>query len=90
MIHLAPFLLGVIAMASLISAVFFVKFWRGTHDLLFLAFAAFFLIEAGNRVALSFFAKPNEGSPWVYILRLLGLLLILAAILHKNYGGSRR
>ena len=90
MSHLAPFLLGVVATASLISAVFFVRFWKGTHDLLFLAFAAFFFIEAGNRLALSFLAKPNEGSPWVYIIRLFGLLLILAAIVHKNYGGSRR
>ena len=90
MSHLAPFLLGVVATASLISAVFFVRFWKGTHDLLFLAFAAFFFIEAGNRLALSFLARPNEGSPWVYIIRLFGLLLILAAIIHKNYGGSRR
>jgi len=37
-------------------------------------------------VALLFFAKPNEGSPWIYILRLLALLLIVAAILRKNYG----
>jgi hypothetical protein len=33
-----------------------------------------------------FLAKPNEGSPYIYIVRLLAFLLILAAILHKNYG----
>jgi uncharacterized membrane protein HdeD (DUF308 family) len=90
MSHLAPFLLGVIAMSSLVAAAYFLKFWRGTRDVLFLAFAAFFLIEAANRTALVFFAKPNEGSPWIYVIRLLALLGILAAILHKNYGGSRR
>jgi uncharacterized membrane protein HdeD (DUF308 family) len=90
MIHLEPFLLGVIAMSSLVAGAYFVKFWKGTHDVLFLAFAAFFLIEAANRTALVFFAKPNEGSPWIYIIRLIALLGILAAIVHKNYGGSHR
>jgi uncharacterized membrane protein HdeD (DUF308 family) len=90
MSRLVPFLLGVIAMSSLVAGAYFVKFWRGTRDTLFLAFAAFFLIEAANRTALAFFARPNEGSPWIYIIRLLALLGILTAILHKNYGGSRR
>jgi uncharacterized membrane protein HdeD (DUF308 family) len=83
------FLLGVIAMASITASVFFLKFWRSTRDTFFLAFAAFFLIEAVDRVALLFFSKPNEGSPWIYLVRLLALLLILAAILKKNYGGAR-
>jgi len=90
MSHLVPFLLGVIAMSSLVAVAYFLKFWKGTHDVLFLSFAAFFLIEAANRTVLLFFAKPNEGSPWIYIIRLLALLGILGAILHKNYGGSRR
>ncbi len=84
--HLVAFLLGVIAIASLTAGVFFLKFWTSTRDTFFLAFAAFFLIEASNRVALLFFAHPNEGSPWIYAVRLLALLLILTAILKKNYG----
>lgn len=83
---LEAFLLGTIVTASVIASVYFLKFWRSTKDLLFLAFAAFFLIEAVDRVALLFFARPNEGSPWIYIVRLLALLLLLAAILKKNYG----
>jgi hypothetical protein len=53
------------------------------------AFAAFFLIEAADRIALLFSSKPNEASPWIYVVRLLALLLIVAAILNKNYGGAR-
>jgi uncharacterized membrane protein HdeD (DUF308 family) len=78
------FLLGVIAAACVTAGVFFLKFWKETSDTLFLAFAAFFLIEALIRVALLFFAKPNEGSPWVYLVRLAALLWILLAILRKN------
>ena len=80
------FLLGVIATSSLIAGVFFLKFWRKTGDSLFLAFGVAFFVEGLNRCAVLFLAKPNEGSPYIYIVRLLAFLLILAVILHKNYG----
>ena len=80
------FLLGVIAMSSLTAGVFFLKFWRETHDSLFLSFAVAFIIETINRIAVLFFAKPNEGSPIIYVIRLIAFLIILAAIVKKNYG----
>jgi uncharacterized membrane protein HdeD (DUF308 family) len=82
------FLLGAIATASFTAAVFFLRFWRDSHDTFFLAFTVFFLIEGGIRTTLLFFAKPNEGSPWIYLVRLFALILILAAILKKNYGSA--
>ena len=82
------FLLGVIGTASLTAALFFLRFWKQTHDRLFLAFAAFFAIEAVNRVVLLYLERPNEGSPWIYLFRLFGLLVLLAAILEKNYKRS--
>jgi uncharacterized membrane protein HdeD (DUF308 family) len=83
---IAAFFLGVIATASAISALFFFRFWRDSRDTLFLAFGAFFAVEAISRTTLVFFDHPNEGSPSIYAVRLLALLLILAAILKKNYG----
>ena len=80
------FLLGVIATASITAGIFFLKFWRKTHDSFFLAFAASFIIEGLNRSAVIFVNKPSQGSPWTYLVRLLSLLLILVAILRKNYG----
>jgi uncharacterized membrane protein HdeD (DUF308 family) len=80
------FLVGVIATCSITASVFFLKFWRQTRDQLFLAFAVSFLIEGLNRVAVLFLEKPNEGSPLIYIVRLFAFLIILAAILKKNYG----
>ena len=80
------FALGAIASASLIAAVFFLRFWRDTRDLVFLAFAAFFAIEAIERTLLIFLVHPNEGRPAFYIVRLLALLFILAAIVRKNLG----
>ncbi|MGH9516562.1 MAG: DUF5985 family protein [Terriglobales bacterium] len=80
------FLLGVIAALSFTAGLFFVRFWRETRDSFFWAFALFFMVEGVNRVALLFMSRPNEGSPWIYVVRLATLLIILAAILHKNYG----
>ena len=82
------FLVGFITMASLVACVFFLKFWRTTGDLLFGAFAAFFLAEAVSEFGRLFIPRPNEGAFWIYALRLVALLLILAAILRKNYGRS--
>lgn len=80
------FLTGVLATTSLTAGVFFVRFWRETQDSFFLAFAAAFLIEGLNRVSVLWLPRPNEGSPRVYLIRLFASLLILAAILRKNYG----
>jgi len=79
------FLLGVIATSSLAVGLYFLKFWRSTRDAFFLSFGAAFIIEALNRCTFLFSAKPNEASPWIYLVRLLSLLLILSAILRKNY-----
>ncbi len=84
------FLLGFIAASSLTAAVFFLKFWKETGDTLFLAFVAFFFTEAVSRVASLFLTRPNEGSPWIYVARLVAVLWILAAILRKNSAASRR
>ncbi|HEU4430701.1 MAG TPA: DUF5985 family protein [Myxococcota bacterium] len=80
------FLLGVIVTASLTAAAFFFRFWRRTRDILFLGFAASFLIEGLNRLGFLFLAAPNEGAPLLYTVRLFSYLLILAAILNKNRG----
>ncbi|HKQ14228.1 MAG TPA: DUF5985 family protein [Steroidobacteraceae bacterium] len=81
---LEGFLLGVIVTASLAASAFFLKFWRQTHDLLFLGFSAAFAIEGVNRIAFLFVEHPDEGNPVIYMVRLFSYLLILAAIVNKN------
>lgn len=82
------FLDGAIAAASVTAGLFFLRFWRDTRDSFFLAFAASFTIEGLNRVAEVFLTSPNETNPWIYLVRLFAFLLILFAILRKNYGKS--
>src|SRR3954470_1684440 len=43
-------LIGATAMGSLVTALFFFRFWARTHDTFFLFFSAAFLIEAVSRV----------------------------------------
>ncbi|MGA7521856.1 MAG: DUF5985 family protein [Acidobacteriaceae bacterium] len=81
---LEGFLLGVIATTSILAGVFFLRFWKDTHDSLFLAFALAFLIEGVNRGFRIFFAHPSEASPWVFVVRACAFLIILAGIVNKN------
>jgi uncharacterized membrane protein HdeD (DUF308 family) len=78
------FLLGVIVTASLTAAGFFWRFYRQTRDKLFFAFAAAFAIEGINRMAFLLVDQPSEGSPVIYMVRLVAFLLILGAIVAKN------
>jgi Family of unknown function (DUF5985) len=78
------FLLGVVVTSSIVAAAFFYRFWRRTQDRLFLAFAAAFLIEGLNRLSFLFIQSPNEGSPAIYLVRLLAFLIIVMAIVAKN------
>lgn len=77
-------LLGAIAMACLVVALFFLRFWRQTGDRLFLFFALSFFVEGVNRVVLGLAGHSNEEQPFFYLVRLFSFVLIAVAILDKN------
>lgn len=78
------FLMGGIAVGSLVAGLFFYRFWTQTRDRFFIFFALSFWLEAVNRVAMILFLQPNEDAPGYYIVRLIAYGLIIAAIVHKN------
>lgn len=78
------FVLGAIAMASLVVGLYFVRSWRRTGDRFFLFFAASFLIEAANRALLAGLEGVLENSPVYFLIRLLSYALIVVAIVDKN------
>jgi hypothetical protein len=85
------FLLGAVAMASLVAAAFFWRFWRQTHDRFFMLFAAAFLLEAINRTTLAVIGGvTEEQEPLFYLVRLFSFVLILIAIVDKNLRGGKR
>jgi len=84
----ADFLSGATMAAALVIAVIFFRYWRQTHDRLFLGFALGFAVFSVSRLILAFLEEDDEGRVFVYGLRLLAFLLILAAIVDKNRSGS--
>ena len=81
------FLAGALTLAYVIAAVYFVHFWNRTADRLFLAFAAAFALLALNQVMVFVLGVEDERYNYAYILRVLGFILILAAIVDKNLHG---
>ena len=84
----ADFVSGATMAAALVIAVIFFRYWRQTHDRLFLGFALGFAVFSVSRLILAFLDEDDEGRIFVYGLRLLAFLLILAAIVDKNRGGQ--
>ena len=83
------FLAGAVTMGYLVAALFFLRFWTRSRDTLFLAFAGAFALLAVNQALVVLSGTPREEQGWIYLIRLLGYLLIIAAIVRKNLRGAR-
>jgi hypothetical protein len=81
--------MGAVAMASLVAALFFLRFWRQTHDSFFLLFSLAFALDAASRVALGLSHVTSEEEPLFFLARLVTYGLIIAAIVQKNRPGKK-
>jgi hypothetical protein len=86
---LVPFLSGAIVLGFVVAGLFFLKFWRKTHDQLFLAFTIAFWLLGLAQALLAFSQVPVEERSWIYLLRLAAFVAILVAIWRKNAGARR-
>ena len=82
-------LAGAATLGYLTASAFFVRFWRKTGERLFLAFGIAFAFLALNQAASTYLEAGDERTAFAYALRVLGFLLILAAIVDKNLGCRR-
>jgi hypothetical protein len=82
------FLSGAVTLGFVIAAVFFLRFWRRTADRLFLAFGIAFVLLALNQGLAQWLGAADERVGYAYLLRVIGFVLILGAIVDKNI--SRR
>jgi drug/metabolite transporter superfamily protein YnfA len=80
----ADFVSGATMAAALVIALLFFRYWRQSRDRLFLMFSLGFLVFSVSRLILAFLEEDDEGRVYVYGLRLVAFLLILAAIVDKN------
>lgn len=78
------FLSGAVTLGFLVAAGFFARFWRKTADRLFLAFAVAFVLLALNQMLAQWLGAADERVGYTYLLRVLGFVIILGAIVDKN------
>jgi hypothetical protein len=79
------FLWGCSTTASLVAALFFIRFWRDTRDRLFALFALAFGVLAANWLGLALLDPSVETRHHLFMVRLVAFLIILVAIVDKNF-----
>jgi hypothetical protein len=83
------FLWGMLAMASAIASLLFLRYGRVARDRLFLYFSAAFLAMTLNWIGIAVIEPNTEHRYLAYCLRLLAFVLILIGIVDKNLRASR-
>lgn len=87
---MVEFLSGAAALAYLVAGVYFLRFWRKTRDRLFLSFAFAFWLLSLNQTIVSMLGSADERTGYAYLLRVIGFMLILYAVVRKNASRDRR
>ncbi|HWH22377.1 MAG TPA: DUF5985 family protein [Allosphingosinicella sp.] len=78
------FLSGLVTMGFAVAGLFFLRFWKRTHDGLFLTFAVAFWLLGLVQALLALTEFPIEERSVFYLIRLAAFVLILLAIWRKN------
>jgi hypothetical protein len=81
---------GLVTMAYIVAGLFFLRFWVQAKDGLFLILALAFSLLALEQALLVHLKIPREEETWLYLLRLLAFLFIIAAVVRKNRPRSGR
>jgi hypothetical protein len=88
-LSLANFFYGAIGALCWVVGLYFLEFWRKTHDRFFGFFAVAFWILGLGRMAMSVLGETNEANKSIYVVRLVAYLIILAAIVDKNRADAK-
>jgi len=75
---------GALALASWVAGLFFLRFWRLTHDRLFIFFCAAFWLLAVNWLSLAANHWVPETRHQAFLVRLLAFVLIIIGVIDKN------
>jgi hypothetical protein len=77
-------------MGCFVIGVFFLRFWRATHDRLFAMFAVAFWVLGGDWLGLALTRMRPESQTPLYLVRLVAFVLIIVAIADKNRTARRQ
>jgi Family of unknown function (DUF5985) len=75
---------GALVAMSVLTALFFLLYWRTSRDRFFLWFAAAFVTFGVSWGLLVCDTHASEHTSYIYAIRMFGFLEILSAILLKN------
>lgn len=84
---LNQYLSGAATVSLLVIVMFFLRFWKRTHDRLFLFFAGSFGFLMIERIVRACMRVETEWAPYVYTIRLAAFVLIIVAVIDKNRRG---
>jgi hypothetical protein len=78
------FLSGAVALGYLVAAMFFLRFWKRTDDVLFLCFAVSFALLSLGQIVVASANIYIEDSSAAYLVRLAAFAIIILAVWRKN------
>jgi len=78
-------------MASVVAALFFLRFWRVTRERLFAFFSLAFAGLAATWLGLAIINHPADEAQqeYAYIVRLVAFVILLIGIIDKNRRSGR-
>lgn len=80
-----PFISGAFVMVCLAVALFYVRYWRRTHDRLFAILAVAFVMLSIERLVLGFVPTQMEGRHLIFLMRLAAYATIIFGVVDKNW-----
>lgn len=81
--------IGLLTMGFAVAGVLFLRFWRETHDRLFLYFALAMFVLAIDRLGFAFVPSRDAQGHYLDWLRLAAFALIAVGVVDKNTGRPR-
>ena len=82
---------GLLTMASLVAALFFLRFWRETRERLFAFFSLAFLGLGATWLGLAIINHPADEAQqeYAYVVRLVAFVILIVGIIDKNRRSDR-
>ncbi len=78
------FMSGMATMGFFVAGLFFFRFWSRTGERLFVIFGIAFWLLAVNQIFSNASNHPSEELAYVYVLRIIAYLMLIAGIVAKN------
>lgn len=83
------FLLGALTIASWMTALFFLRFWRQSGDRLLLVFATAFFVLGIDSGVRGIWEPSSDVRHYYFLIRLLAFVLLIGGIIDKNRSRPR-